>query len=48
MKPNSSPTTENTKSVWCSGRKSSLVCVASSPRPVLPPAPIATSDCVCW
>ena len=40
-KPKRSPTTAKMKSVWRSGRKPFSVCVASSPRPVLPPEPTA-------
>ena len=39
-KPNISPVTAKMKSVWCSGRKSLIVCVApSGPLPTAPPEP---------
>jgi hypothetical protein len=44
MKPHRSPTTANTKSVWCSGRKLYFVCVARSPLPVFSPEPMAMRD----
>jgi hypothetical protein len=46
--PQRSPTTANAKSVWCSGRKLSFVCVARSPRPVFSPEPMAMRDWFCW
>jgi hypothetical protein len=37
------------KSVWCSGRKLSFVCVAPvTPRPVFSPAPMAMRDWLSW
>ena len=45
INPNSSHITEKIKSVCCSGKKASLVCVPSkNPLPVRPPDPMAILD----